>query len=125
ATATIPIVVTFIADPVGSGLVASLARPGRNITGVSTLARGLVSKRLELLKAVAPGSDRVGILWQPDVLGERTMRDLVEETKVAGRTLGLQLQFAEARRADDLEQAFSTVSKAPVGRLPLLPSPLP
>jgi len=124
ATATIPIVVTFIADPVGSGLVASLARPGRNITGVSTLARGLVSKRLELLKAVAPGSDRVGVLWQPDVLGERTMRDLVEETKVAGRTLGLQLQFAEARRADDLEQAFSTVSKARVGGLLVFPSPM-
>ena len=124
ATATIPIVVTFIADPVGSALVASLARPGRNITGVSTLARGLMSKRLELLKAVAPGSDRVGVLWQPDVLGERTMRDLVEETKVAGRTLGLQLQFAEARRADDLEQAFSTVSKARVGGLLVFPSPM-
>jgi len=124
ATATIPIVVTFIADPVGSGLVASLARPGRNITGVSTLARGLVTKRLELLKAVAPGSDRIGVLWQPDVLGERTMRDLVEETKVAGRTLGLQLQFAEARRADDLEQAFSTVSKARVSGLLVFPSPM-
>ena len=124
ATATIPIVATFIADPVGSGLVASLARPGQNITGVSTLARGLVTKRLELLKAVAPGSDRIGVLWQPDVLGERTMRDLVEETKVAGRTLGLQLQFAEARRADDLELAFSTVSKARVGGLLVFPSPM-
>jgi len=124
ATATIPIVETFIADPVGSGLVTNLARPGRNVTGVSTLARGLVSKRLELLKAVAPGSDRVGVLWQPDVLGDRTMRDLVEETNVAGRTLGVQLQFAEARRADDLEQAFSTVSKARVGGLLVFPSPM-
>src|SRR5262249_57893191 len=123
ATATIPIVVTFIADPVGSGLVASLARPGRNITGVSTLARGLVTKRLELLKAVAPGSDRIGVLWQPDVLGERTMRDLVEETKVAGRTLGVALQFAEARRAGGLEEGFSTVSEARVGAVVRLSTP--
>jgi len=124
ATATIPIVVTFIADPVGSGLVASLARPGQNITGVSTLARGLVAKRLELLKAVVPGADRIGVLWQPDVFGERMIHGLVEETNVAGRTLGLQLQFAEARRADDLEQAFSTMSKTRVGGLLVFPSPI-
>src|ERR1700704_990996 len=99
ATTTIPIVMTFVADPVGSGLVASLARPGGNITGLTTLARGLVAKRLELLKAVVPGSTRMAVLWQRGALGERAMRDMVEETQVAGRTLGLQLQFVEARRA--------------------------
>src|SRR5262249_10288858 len=83
ATTTIPIVITFVADPVGRGLVASLARPGGNITGVSTLARSLVTKRLELLKAVVPKSQRIGVLWQPGAHGERTIRELMEETKAA------------------------------------------
>jgi putative ABC transport system substrate-binding protein len=124
ATSTIPIVVTFAADPVGSGLVASLARPGGNITGLTTLARGLVAKRLELLKAVASGSTRMAVLWQPGALGERAMRDMVEETQVAGRTLGLQLRFVEARRPDDFEQAFSAMREAGVGGLLIFPNPM-
>ena len=122
ATTTIPIVATFVADPVGSGLVASLARPGGNITGLTTLATGLVAKRLELLKAVASGSTRVAVLWQPGAFGERTMRDMMEETQVAGRTLALQLQFAEARRPDDFEQAFSAMREARAGGLLVFPS---
>ena len=122
ATTTIPIVATFVADPVGSGLVASLARPGGNITGLTTLATGLVAKRLELLKAVASGSTRVAVLWQPGAFGERTMRDMMEETQVAGQTLALQLQFAEARRPDDFEQAFSAMREARAGGLLVFPS---
>ena len=124
ATTTIPIVVTFAADPVGSGLVASLARPGGNITGLTTLARGLVAKRLELLKAVASGATSMAILWQPGALGERAMRDMVEETQVAGRTLGLQLRFVEARRPEDFEPAFSTMREARVGGLLVFPNPM-
>jgi len=75
ATTTIPIVMTFVADPVGSGLVVSLAWPGGNITGLTTLARGLVAQRLELLKAVVSGLTRVAVLRQPGALGERAMRD--------------------------------------------------
>jgi len=71
ATATIPIVATFVADPVGAGLVASLARPGGNITGLTTLAAGLSAKRLELLKAVVSGSTRIAVLWQRGALGRR------------------------------------------------------
>jgi len=122
ATTTIPIVATFVADPVGSGLVASLARPGGNITGLTTLATGLVAKRLELLKAVVSGSTRVAVLWQPGAFGERTMRDMMEETQVAGQTLALQLQFAEARRPDDFEQAFSAMREARAGGLLVFPS---
>jgi putative tryptophan/tyrosine transport system substrate-binding protein len=124
ATTTIPIVVTFAADPVGSGLVASLARPGGNITGLTTLARGLVAKRLELLKAVASEATSMAILWQPGALGERAMRDMVEETQIAGRTLGLQLRFVEARRPEDLEPAFSTMREARVGGLLVFPNPM-
>ena len=122
ATTTIPIVATFVADPVRSGLVASLARPGGNITGLTTLATGLVAKRLELLKAVVSGSTRVAVLWQPGAFGERTMRDMMEETQVAGRTLALQLQFVEARRPDDFEQAFSAMREARAGGLLVFPS---
>jgi putative ABC transport system substrate-binding protein len=124
ATATIPIVMTFVGDPVGSGLVTNLARPGGNITGVSTLARGLVAKRLELLKAVVSGAARIAILWQPDVFGERATREMVEETKAAGQTLGLQLQFVEARRAEDLDQVFSTLSEMRTSGLLVYPSPM-
>ena len=124
ATTTIPIVATFVADPVGAGLVASLARPGGNITGLTTLAAGLSAKRLELLKAVVSGSTRMAVLWQRGALGERAERDMVEETQVAGRTLGLHLRFVEARRPDDLAQAFSEMKEAPVGGLLVLPSPM-
>ncbi len=124
ATTTIPIVITFVADPVGSGLVASLARPGGNITGVSTLAAGLVAKRLELLKAVLPGVKRVAVLWQPGVFGENAMRSMREETEVAARALGVQAQFIEARRPDDLDRAFATMRDARVGALLVFPSPM-
>ena len=124
ATTTIPIVMTFVADPVGSGLVVSLARPGGNITGLTTLARGLVAKRLELLKAVVSGSTRMAVLWQPGALGERAMRDMVDETQVAGRTLGLLLQFVEARRPDDVEQAFTAMREARGGGLLVFPNPM-
>ena len=124
ATTTIPIVITFVADPVGSGLVASLARPGGNITGVSTLAAGLVAKRLELLKAVVPGVKRVAVLWQPGVFGENAMRSMREETEVAARALGVQAQFIEARRSDDLDRAFATMRDARLGALLVFPSPM-
>jgi len=124
ATTTIPIVMTFVADPVGSGLVSSLARPGGNVTGLTTLATGLIAKRLELLKAMVSGSTRVAVLWQPGALGERAMRDLVEETQVAGRTLGLTLRFVEARRPEDFDQAFSAMREARVGGLLVFPNAL-
>ena len=92
ATTTIPIV--FVAgDPVGSGLVTSLARPGGNVTGLSFLAPELVGKRLELLKEAVPGVARVAVLWQPGGLGERTERDQLKEADVAARALGVRVQL--------------------------------
>jgi ABC-type uncharacterized transport system substrate-binding protein len=124
ATTTIPIVMTFVADPVGSGLVASLARPGGNITGLTTFATGLVAKRLELLKALVSRSTQVAVLWQPGVFAELTTRDMMEETQIAGRALGVQLQFVEARRPEDFEKAFSAMREARVSGLLVFPSPL-
>jgi putative ABC transport system substrate-binding protein len=77
ATRTIPIVFTVAANPVGSGLVSSLARPGGNVTGLSFLAPELVGKRLELLTQAVPGVSRVAVLWQPGGWGERTDKDLL------------------------------------------------
>ena len=84
---------------------------------LQALAAGLVAKRLELLKAMSSGSTRMAVLWQPGVFGERTMRSMVEEMEVAGRALRVQLQFVEARRLGDFEQAFSTMRKARLGGL--------
>ena len=121
ATTTIPIV--FVAgDPVGSGLVTSLARPGGNVTGLSSLGPELVGKSLELLKQVLPGVDRVAILRQPVALGERVAKDMLKAADVAARALGVQPQFIEARDPDELDRAFSDISRARVGALSVLPA---
>jgi putative ABC transport system substrate-binding protein len=121
ATTTIPIV--FVAgDPVGSGLVTSLARPGGNVTGLSSLGPELVGKRLELLKQALPGVDRVAVLRQPTALGERTAKDMLKAADVAARALGVQPQFIEAQGPDDFDRAFSDMTRARAGALTLLPS---
>ena len=121
ATRTIPIV--FVAgDPVGSGLVTSLARPGGNVTGLSGIGPELVGKRLELLKQAVPGVDRVAVLWLPGALGERTDKDMLTGADVAARALGVRLQFVEARGPDEFARAFSDMSSARAGALTVLPS---
>src|SRR4051794_25538648 len=87
ATKTIPIIVAAMGDPVRDGLVASLARPGGNITGTGFLGPELVPKRLALLKEVLPNLSRVAVLWHPGAFGERTMRDMLNEAAEAARTL--------------------------------------
>jgi len=121
ATSTIPIV--FAAgDPVGSGLVTSLARPGGNVTGLSTFGAELVGKRLELLKQAVPGVDRVAVLRQPTALGERTANDMLKAADVAARALGVQPQFIEAQGPDEFARAFSDMTSARAGALTVLPS---
>jgi putative ABC transport system substrate-binding protein len=107
ATTTIPIVASSMGDPVGDGLVASLARPGGNITGTTFLGPELVPKRLELLKEALPKVTRVAALLHPDAFGERTMRDMVKDTEAAARALGVQLQVVEVRGPDEFDGAFS------------------
>ena len=117
ATKTIPIVFASAIDPVTDGLVASLARPGGNVTGLSALTPALVGKRLELLKQAVPGVSRVAVLWQPGAYGERTEKDTLKEAEVAARALGVQLQFVEARGPVDLDRAFSDMTRAHAGAL--------
>ena len=101
ATDTIPIVVAAMADPVEDGLVASLARPGGNITGSTFLGPRLVPKRPELLKQVVPRASRVAVLWHPGIYSERTMRDMLQETEGAARAVGVQLQLVGAGGPDE------------------------
>jgi putative ABC transport system substrate-binding protein len=122
ATRTLPIVFAVTADPVGSGLVTSLARPDGNVTGLSTLASELVGKGLELLKQAVPGVSQVAVLWQPGALGERTEKDQLKAADVAARALGVRLQFVEARGPADFERAFSDMTRARAGALTALAS---
>jgi putative ABC transport system substrate-binding protein len=124
ATQTIPIVFTHVSDPVGSGLVPSLAQPGGNITGFTHLNTGLSPKRLEFLKEAMPHVTHVVALWHPGGLGERTERVLVQETEDAARALGVPLQFLAVRGPDDFEGAFATVPREGAGALLVLPGPM-
>jgi putative tryptophan/tyrosine transport system substrate-binding protein len=120
ATKTIPIVFAVAADPVGSGLVTSLARPGGNVTGLSILTPELAGKCLELLTQAVPGVSRVAVLWQPGGHGERTDKDTLKGADVAARALGVRLQFVEAQGPADIDRAFSDMSRARAGALTVL-----
>jgi len=124
ATRTLPIVFVFAPDPVTSGLVTSLARPGGNVTGLSALTPELVGKRLELLTQVVPGVSRVAVLWQPGAYGERTEKDVLKGAEVAARALGVRLQFVEARGPGDIDRAFSEMTRARAGALTVLSTPM-
>jgi putative ABC transport system substrate-binding protein len=123
ATSTLPIVFAAAADPVASGLVTSLARPGGNVTGLSLMFPELVAKWLELLKQAVPGASRVALLWQPGVIGERTERDILMEAEAAARALGVRLQVVEVRGPDDFDRAFSDITKARTDALAVMSTP--
>jgi ABC-type uncharacterized transport system substrate-binding protein len=106
ATSVIPIVFATAGDPVGSGLVASLARPGGNVTGLATLANELAGKRLELLREVVPDLRRLAIMG--NVGNPFTVLEL-GEVQAAARTLGLEVATLEIRRAQDLAPAFEAL----------------
>jgi ABC-type uncharacterized transport system substrate-binding protein len=122
ATATITIVSFAMGDPVGDGLVESLARPGGNVTGLTFLGPQLAPKRLELLRQVVPNISRVAALWQPGAFSESTTRDMLTEIESAGRTLGVRLQFLGVQGPDELGSAFATMARDHVGALVTFPS---
>ena len=119
STKTIPIVATG-GDLVTSGLVASLAHPGGNITGLANLTFELAPKRLELLKETVPNLSHVAVLWSPDT---RNSAQGLPETEAAARSFGLKVQSINVKGPDDLQRAFSVMRKESVGAFILLRSP--
>ena len=115
ATQTVPIVFAGVGDPVGSGLVAGLARPGSNVTGLSLFINP--AKRLELLKQAFPNIRRVALLWQPGAVSKRAENDILRETEVAARALGVKLQLVGVAMPADLGSAFTRMIGARVEAL--------
>jgi putative ABC transport system substrate-binding protein len=124
ATRTIPIVFGAVGDPVGEGLVTSLARPGGNITGLSPISQELVGKSLELLKQAVPGVSRVAFLLKPDAMPDRAKKDRLKAADVAARALGVRLQVVEARGPEDFDRVFSDMTRARAGALAVLATPV-
>jgi putative ABC transport system substrate-binding protein len=117
ATRTIPIVMTASFDPGQEGFVASLARPGGNITGLSFLSAELPGKRLELLKETVPQSTRIAVLWNPVGPGYASRQVLLHNLTGAAQALELHLHVVEVRRADELDTAFAALPPARVDAL--------
>jgi putative ABC transport system substrate-binding protein len=107
ATTSIPIIMCIADDAVKEGFVPSLARPGGNITGMTSFASELAGKRLELLREATPRVSRVALLWNPP----GSSPDFMKDTQMAARSLGVTLQSVEIRTADDFERAFASVLK--------------
>jgi putative ABC transport system substrate-binding protein len=120
ATKSIPIVMVASSDPIGTGFVASLARPGGNITGQSLMSPELSGRRLQLVKEVVADLRRVAVLWNPDdppaVLS-------LKETEAAARLLGIEIDSVEARGLDDFDVAFASATKTRAGALVVLSAP--
>jgi putative tryptophan/tyrosine transport system substrate-binding protein len=120
ATSTIPIVMGFDNDPVGSGFVASLARPGRNITGLSNFAPEMSGKRLELLKEIVPRLSRVAVLGASTQPGNAQM---LKETELAAGTFGVHLQYLDVLSPKDIESVFRAASNGRADAILILSIP--
>jgi putative tryptophan/tyrosine transport system substrate-binding protein len=117
ATTTIPIVMSAVLDPVGSGLVTNLARPGGNVTGLSIMAPDIVGKQLQLLREVMPSVSRVAVLWNPANPGSGGQ---LREAEAAGKTLKMQLHALEARVPQEIDSAFAAMTRERASALLIL-----
>jgi putative ABC transport system substrate-binding protein len=124
ATNMIPIVVAGMADPVGDELIASLSRPGGNITGTTFLGPELIAKRFGLLKDAISGLSRVAALWHPAAYGKVTMEGILREIETAAQALKLQLQLVPTAGPGDLDGAFITMIREHADAVIQLPSPM-
>jgi putative ABC transport system substrate-binding protein len=121
ATATIPIVLPTIGDPVADGLVKSLARPGGNVTGLSNLTGDLIGKCMQLLKEAVPGATRVAVLTHPGSATAKTDKDYATRAPAAGRSLGFVVQLIDAGRPVDLDRAFAEMTRWRANALVVMP----
>jgi putative ABC transport system substrate-binding protein len=117
ATTSVPLVMVAVGDPVDTGLVASLARPGGNITGINSTVEGLEGKRLELLREVIPKLSHVAVLWNPE---NPTLLNYLKEMEAAAQVLRIKLQVLEVRTSGDLEETFKALVRARPGALRVL-----
>ena len=124
ATSTIPIVATAMGDPISDGLIASLARPGGNVTGTTFLGPELVPKLFELIKEAVPSASRVAGLLHFGAFSERTTADMLSGAQAAARRLGVQFSLAGVRSPDELDKAFEALARERVDALVVLPSPM-
>jgi putative tryptophan/tyrosine transport system substrate-binding protein len=120
-TRTIPIVMASAGDPVATGLVDSLARPGGNITGLSQMAPEMAGKRLELLKEIVPKLSRVAVLWNPQ--GTTSTLNW-KEIQLPARELGVKLHSLEVQSLNDFDKAFEDATRARAGALSIMPDQL-
>jgi putative tryptophan/tyrosine transport system substrate-binding protein len=118
ATTTIPIVMAYSADPVGTGLVASLSRPGGNVTGLTEISPDLAGKRLELIREAVPRTTRVAVLWDSS---RPANIDVLKEIDAAARAYGVRVRSLEVRSSNDFESAFRAATKERAGAL-IVPS---
>jgi putative ABC transport system substrate-binding protein len=121
ATATIPIVMAFDDDPVGNGFVASLARPGGNVTGLSSLAPEISGKQLELLKEIVPGLSRVAVLGTSTV---PQYAQVVKEIEHAAEAFGVKVQYLDVLNAKGIDTAFQAASNGRADAIIVLGSPI-
>ncbi len=117
ATRTIPIVMSVVLDPVGSGLVASLARPEGNITGLSLMAPDIIGKQLQVLREVVPSVSRVAVLWNPANPGSAPQ---LREVEATGRVLKMHLQILQARAPQEIDSAFAAMTRERAGAVVIL-----
>lgn len=122
ATATIPIVMVAVSDPVGSGLVTSLARPGTNVTGTSSMTAEVVGKQLELIRETLPHVRRVAALWNPANPVFQAMQ--VKEAESAAQALRMRLEFFQAGSPKEIEKAFSTTAQEGIRGVLILGDPV-
>ena len=124
STSHVPIIMTPSADPVATGIVKSLDRPGGTITGITEMMPELTPQRLTLLKQIVPTLSRVAILWQPGTLSEDAFKHMLQETQATARSIGVHLQVVEATKVEDFDAAFSAMATERAEGLIVLVNPM-
>lgn len=122
ATSTVPVVIVAVGDPVGAGLVASLARPGGNVTGTASTAGAITGKQLELIRELKPAAKRVAVLWNPG--NAVFQQQAIDAARKAAGQLGLQLTLVEARTAEEIDRRIRDLAADRPDALLLLGEPL-